>query len=423
MLVPGVSRTSRGWSGCRRPRAGARLHPRAPALRTCARHAGPRPPRRRAPAARWRGRTTGRCASPPGDPHGRRAGRQAGPRHAARRRVRADARRDRRSAPSTPPSTPIARRRLAEQVDGATRIPIPLDVIECWDRNVAPALEQDVLRLSTDGHRGDRRDAAARLPEAPPAACCTTARAARSRKALGRYPHVDVARRPVLLRSPRRPAGRHWPTPRASSRLRRRCGSSSWAAAAWAPSSPCSWSRAATTSSVIDKNPEAFVKYPPGDRATTIVGLGFDRDVLEEAGIKEAEAFVAVSSGDNSNIVSARVALEHYHVPKVVARIYDPRRAEIYERLNIPTVATTKWGVRADPADAVPRPQRGAREPSAAATCCGCACRCRRTWSASRRPTSTSPGKIMVAGVRAGGGGFIPSDGHARCRTATTSPS
>ncbi len=61
------------------------------------------------------------------------------------------------------------------------------------------------------------------------------------------------------------------------------------------------------------------------------MGLGFDRDVLEEAGIKEAEAFVAVSSGDNSNIVSARVALEHYHVPKVVARIYDPRRAEIYE--------------------------------------------------------------------------------------------
>jgi len=97
---------------------------------------------------------------------------------------------------------------------------------------------------------------------------------------------------------------------------------------------------------VIDKNPAAFVKYPPGTGAKTIVGLGFDRDVLEEAGIKEADAFVAVSSGDNSNIVSARVALEHYHVRKVVARIYDPRRADIYERLNIPTVATTKWGVK-----------------------------------------------------------------------------
>ena len=96
---------------------------------------------------------------------------------------------------------------------------------------------------------------------------------------------------------------------------------------------------------MIDKKASAFVKYPPGE-ARTVVGLGFDRDILEEAGIKEAEAFVAVSSGDNSNIVSARVALEHYHVPKVIARIYDPRRAEIYERLNIPTVATTKWGVK-----------------------------------------------------------------------------
>ena len=97
---------------------------------------------------------------------------------------------------------------------------------------------------------------------------------------------------------------------------------------------------------VIDKRAEAFDRYPPGEHARTIVGLGFDRDVLEEAGIREADAFIAVSSGDNSNIVSARVALEHYHVPKVIARIFDPRRAEIYERLNIPTVATTTWGVK-----------------------------------------------------------------------------
>ncbi len=97
---------------------------------------------------------------------------------------------------------------------------------------------------------------------------------------------------------------------------------------------------------VIDKRAEAFDHYPPGEDARRIIGLGFDRDVLEEAGIREADAFIAVSSGDNSNIVSARVALEHYHVPKVVARIFDPRRAEIYERLNIPTVATTTWGVK-----------------------------------------------------------------------------
>src|SRR6059058_3584554 len=94
---------------------------------------------------------------------------------------------------------------------------------------------------------------------------------------------------------------------------------------------------------IIDKNPEAFWRYPPGEGARQMVGLGFDRELLEEAGIKEADAFIAVSSGDNSNIVSARVALEHYHVPKVIARIYDPRRAEIYERLNIPTVASVRW--------------------------------------------------------------------------------
>ena len=97
---------------------------------------------------------------------------------------------------------------------------------------------------------------------------------------------------------------------------------------------------------IIDKKPEAFDRLPPGFDARTIVGLGFDRDILEEAGIKEADAFIAVSNGDNSNIVSARVALEHYHVPNVIARIYDPQRAEIYQRLNIPTVATTTWGVK-----------------------------------------------------------------------------
>jgi trk system potassium uptake protein TrkA len=97
---------------------------------------------------------------------------------------------------------------------------------------------------------------------------------------------------------------------------------------------------------VIDRNRSAFDRLPPGFEAKQVVGLGFDKDVLEEAGIKEADAFLAVSSGDNSNIVSARVAREHYHVPKVIARIYDPMRAEIYERLNIPTVSTTRWGVK-----------------------------------------------------------------------------
>src|SRR6266540_4348039 len=85
--------------------------------------------------------------------------------------------------------------------------------------------------------------------------------------------------------------------------------------------------KAGHTVSIIDKRKEAFARLPPEFKAKTIVGLGFDRETLEEAGIKEAEGFIAVSNGDNSNIVSARIAREHYHVPKVVARIYDPRRA------------------------------------------------------------------------------------------------
>src|SRR5919198_5865393 len=101
--------------------------------------------------------------------------------------------------------------------------------------------------------------------------------------------------------------------------------------------------RAGHDVAVIDKNPRAFDRLPPGFEARTYVGLGFDREILEEAGIKEADGFIAVSSGDNSNIVSARVAREHYHVPNVIARIYDPRRADIYERLNIPTVASVRW--------------------------------------------------------------------------------
>src|SRR6266571_459106 len=97
---------------------------------------------------------------------------------------------------------------------------------------------------------------------------------------------------------------------------------------------------------IIDKRADAFSRLPPEFEARQVVGVGFDREILEEAGIKDCDAFVAVSSGDNSNIVSARVAREHYHVPNVIARIFDPRRAEIYERLNIPTVASVRWAAK-----------------------------------------------------------------------------
>jgi len=94
---------------------------------------------------------------------------------------------------------------------------------------------------------------------------------------------------------------------------------------------------------VIDQDPEAFRKLRSGFKGTKVTGVGFDRDVMSEAGIERAEAFAAVSSGDNSNVIAARVARESFGVRRVVARIYDPRRAEVYQRLGIPTVATVAW--------------------------------------------------------------------------------
>lgn len=98
--------------------------------------------------------------------------------------------------------------------------------------------------------------------------------------------------------------------------------------------------------SIIDQDPASFRKLPSTFGGRTIAGVGFDRDRLLEAGVDRADAFAAVSSGDNSNIISARVARETFNVPKVIARIYDPRRAEIYQRLGIETVASVAWTTR-----------------------------------------------------------------------------
>jgi trk system potassium uptake protein TrkA len=94
---------------------------------------------------------------------------------------------------------------------------------------------------------------------------------------------------------------------------------------------------------IIDVDAHAFRRLPPSFRGRKIHGVGLHRSVLEESGIRQAGAFAAVSSGDNSNIIAARVARETFGVENVVARIYDIRRAEIYQRLGIPTVATVKW--------------------------------------------------------------------------------
>jgi trk system potassium uptake protein TrkA len=97
------------------------------------------------------------------------------------------------------------------------------------------------------------------------------------------------------------------------------------------------------TVAVIDKNRNAFRRLPERFTGRAVLGFGFDRDHLEQAGIQEAGALAAVTSGDNSNILTARIARETYEIQNVVARIYDPRRAVIYQRLGIPTVATVAW--------------------------------------------------------------------------------
>lgn len=94
---------------------------------------------------------------------------------------------------------------------------------------------------------------------------------------------------------------------------------------------------------VIDKDAAALGRLTKAYRGTTVRGMVFDRDVLDRAGIERADAFVAVTSGDNSNVVAATIARDIFRVPKVVARIFDPRRAEIYRRLGIQTVSSVSW--------------------------------------------------------------------------------
>lgn len=94
---------------------------------------------------------------------------------------------------------------------------------------------------------------------------------------------------------------------------------------------------------IVDQEARSFRRLSAGFGGLTVTGVGFDRQTLESAGIERAHAFAAVSSGDNTNIIAARTARETYGVEHVVARIYDPRRAEVYQRLGIPTVATVSW--------------------------------------------------------------------------------
>jgi len=98
------------------------------------------------------------------------------------------------------------------------------------------------------------------------------------------------------------------------------------------------------TVTVIDHDENAIARLGSNFRGKVVRGLGFDRNVLIEAGVESADAFIAASSSDNANIVAARIARNIFHVPRVVARLYDPRQAEIYKRLGLMTISTTNWG-------------------------------------------------------------------------------
>ena len=111
----------------------------------------------------------------------------------------------------------------------------------------------------------------------------------------------------------------------------------------WARRSLVSSRGGGHTVAIIDRRPESFVRLGADFSGRTVQGIGFDRDRLVEAGVEEAGALAAVTSGDNSNILIARVARENFGIEQVVARIYDPRRAVIYQRLGIMTVATVAW--------------------------------------------------------------------------------
>jgi trk system potassium uptake protein TrkA len=169
-------------------------------------------------------------------------------------------------------------------------------------------------------------------------------------------------------------------------------------------------SKAGHSVAVIDKRKEAFERLPPDFHARTFVGVGFDREILDKAGIREADAFIAVSNGDNSNIVSARIAREHYGVGKVIARIYDPRRADIYERLNIPTVATVRWAAR-QIQYLLFHQREEIRDTMAGGSLLHLQVAIPQHLVGKKVETVESEGQVELIGVDRGGSGFIPVPG------------
>jgi len=96
--------------------------------------------------------------------------------------------------------------------------------------------------------------------------------------------------------------------------------------------------------SIIDKDEQALQRLNPSFQGRKVAGIGFDRDVLVDAGIEHADGFASETNGDNSNIISALIAKRVFQVPRVITRIYDPARANIYKKFGIPTISSTVWG-------------------------------------------------------------------------------
>lgn len=97
---------------------------------------------------------------------------------------------------------------------------------------------------------------------------------------------------------------------------------------------------------LVDKEPASFERLGPAFKGQTLAGIGFDRDVLDRAGIDRADGLAAVTNSDDVNVITARLASQIFRVPCVVARLYDPRKAEIYQRLGVQTISTTAWGIK-----------------------------------------------------------------------------
>ncbi len=161
---------------------------------------------------------------------------------------------------------------------------------------------------------------------------------------------------------------------------------------------------------VIDHDDNALARLGPAFKGRLVRGLGFDRAVLLEAGVETAEGFVAASSSDNANIVAARIARSIFHVPRVVARLYDPVRAEVYQRLGLTTISSTAWGAERI-VEVVTHTELDVLQvfgdEGAALVCVEAPARL-----AGRRVMQLNvPGELLVTAITRRGGTFIPLSG------------